>query len=252
MEAAFRALADPSRRLLLDQLRERDGQTLGELCAALPEMTRFGVMKHLDVLEAAGLITTVKVGREKHHYLNPVPIQLIADRWISQFARPRAEALAGLKHTLEGPAMSKPVYVYSVFIRATPEQVWQGITDPAFTHRYFHETRITSTWEPGSEVHMWMDDGRDAMAGTILECDPPRRLSHTWRFMYDPELAKETPSRVTYEIQQLGPTCRLTVTHDQFEEENQTWAHISGGWAALLNSLKSLIETGEPLAFPDA
>jgi DNA-binding transcriptional ArsR family regulator len=101
VDEVFRALADPSRRLLLDRLYERDGQTLGQLCAAVPEMSRFGVMKHLSVLEAAHLITTRKVGREKFHFLNPVPIREIHDRWISKYAEPWAAALVGLKRDLE-------------------------------------------------------------------------------------------------------------------------------------------------------
>src|SRR6267378_1182737 len=97
----FKALADPSRRLLLDSLFNRDGQTLGELSARLPGMTRFGVMKHLRILEGAGLVATRKVGREKLHYLNPVPIRLIHDRWIGKYAEPWVGALAELKVRLE-------------------------------------------------------------------------------------------------------------------------------------------------------
>ncbi len=98
--AVFKALADPTRRMLLDRLFERDGRTLGELEADC-EMTRFGVMKHLKVLEEAGLVTTIKAGREKHHFLNPVPIRLIHDRWISKYAEPHVSALADLKSSLE-------------------------------------------------------------------------------------------------------------------------------------------------------
>jgi DNA-binding transcriptional ArsR family regulator len=98
--AVFKALADPTRRMLLDRLFERDGRTLGELEADC-EMTRFGVMKHLRVLEEAGLVTTTKAGREKHHFLNPVPIRLIHDRWISKYAEPHVSALADLKSSLE-------------------------------------------------------------------------------------------------------------------------------------------------------
>jgi len=96
MDPVFRALADPSRRRLLDGLRERDGQTLGELCEALPDMTRFGVMKHLALLEEAHLVVTERHGRSKHHYLNPVPIRQIHDRWISKYAEPFASALVEL------------------------------------------------------------------------------------------------------------------------------------------------------------
>jgi DNA-binding transcriptional ArsR family regulator len=100
VDEVFKALADPSRRHLLDRLRDRDGQTLSELCSEL-NMTRFGSMKHLRVLEDAGLVTTQRSGREKYHFLNPVPIQLIYDRWVSRYARPFARGLTKLKRDLE-------------------------------------------------------------------------------------------------------------------------------------------------------
>jgi DNA-binding transcriptional ArsR family regulator len=108
VDEVFKALADPSRRLLLDQLFDEDGQTLSSLTAALPAMTRFGVMKHLQVLEEARLVTTQKVGREKRHYLNPVPIRLVHDRWISKYAEPWVGGLADLKHDLESKPSAKP------------------------------------------------------------------------------------------------------------------------------------------------
>src|SRR6478736_6502011 len=128
MAPTFRALADPNRRVLLDRLFERDGQTLGELCEYLPEMTRFGVMKHLGVLEEADLVTTVKVGREKRHYLNPVPIRLVHDRWIGKFAEPVVGALSAFKLQLESP-MDTIDHVYAVYIKAPPDRVWRAITD---------------------------------------------------------------------------------------------------------------------------
>lgn len=103
-ELVFKALADTSRRALLDSLFATDGQRLNELCAVLPDLTRFGVMKHLTVLAEAGLVTTEKVGRDKHHYLNPVPIQEIHDRWMSKYAQPFSRAMLGLKHELEHTA----------------------------------------------------------------------------------------------------------------------------------------------------
>ena len=124
---AFRALADPSRRLLLDRLFERDGQTLGELTAHLPAMTRFGVMRHLGVLESAGLISTRREGREKRHFLNPVPIRRIHDRWISKYAAPIVGAMSALKGHLEAPPMAMPPdgvdHVYSIYINAPPERI---------------------------------------------------------------------------------------------------------------------------------
>src|SRR5215213_3735190 len=121
-DAVFKALADPTRRALLDQLFKRDGQALAELGRRLT-MTRFGVMKHLRVLEAARLVTTKRRGREKLHFLNPVPIRLIHDRWIDKYTAPWAAMLSGLKRGLEGGRMEK---VYEIYIKTTPERLWQA------------------------------------------------------------------------------------------------------------------------------
>src|SRR6185312_13761397 len=125
-DLVFRALGDKSRRFLLDRLHKRDGQTLGELESEL-EMTRFGVMKHLKVLEQAGLVVTRRHGREKLHFLNPVPIRLVHDRWVSKYAEPWAAGLSALKHDLEGRTMEK---VFEIYIKTTPERLWQAIVDP--------------------------------------------------------------------------------------------------------------------------
>src|SRR5579859_1201751 len=132
----FKALADPSRRLLLDSLFVDDGQTLGDLSARLPGMTRFGVMKHLRLLEAAGLVTSHKIGRERLHYLNPVPIRLIHDRWTSKYAEPWVGALADLKSSLESPVLSRPRHVFEIYIRTTPDDLWRTICDRDTTERY--------------------------------------------------------------------------------------------------------------------
>jgi DNA-binding transcriptional ArsR family regulator len=175
VEPVFKALADAHRRHLLDQLYQRDGQTLGELQGYLPEMTRFGVMKHLAVLEEAGLITTAKVGREKFHYLNPVPIQEIADRWISKFAQPWVGALAGLKHDLELEAMERPRHIYDVYIRATPERVWDAITSGSQTRAWFHGTTLTGELKPGAPMQLLTAEGDSGVDGEVLEVDPPKR-----------------------------------------------------------------------------
>src|SRR6478672_12767934 len=126
MDEVFKALADPSRRLLLDSLNERNGQNLGELCARL-SMARQSVSKHLAVLEAANLVTTVWRGREKLHYLNAEPINAIADRWITQYDRRRAQMFADLKTALEAePTMSDNDFVYTTNLRTTPERLWQA------------------------------------------------------------------------------------------------------------------------------
>jgi uncharacterized protein YndB with AHSA1/START domain/DNA-binding transcriptional ArsR family regulator len=250
-DQAFRALADPTRRLLLDLLFERQGRTLRELHSEVEGMTRFGVMKHLRILEAAGLVVTRKAGREKLHYLNPVPVQLIHDRWVSKYTRPQAAALADLKDELErGETMSAaPSQVYQVYIKASPEQVWDAITKPEFTTRYFFGSRVETTAEAGTPVRhrapdsdeLWGDD-------SVLESEPPRRFVHTWRSLYNPELAAEPASRVTWEIEpQPGGVCRLTVIHDQLERSPKTASSVSGGWMFVISGLKTLLETGEPL-----
>src|SRR5881275_2504312 len=132
----FRALADPSRRALLDRLNERNGQTLRELCADL-DMARQSVSKHLGILEAANLVTTVRRGREKLHYLNAAPINEIAERWITRYEQQRIEALSDLKRALEDSPMDKPTFVYTTYIRTTPERLWQALTEPGFTQRYW-------------------------------------------------------------------------------------------------------------------
>src|SRR6185436_18314669 len=151
-ESVFRALADPSRRRLLDLLFERDGRTLTELDSELP-MTRFGVMKHLRVLQEAGLIATRKVGREKLHYLNPVPIQLITDRWINKYSAARASALVDMKTALEGGnvmADSKPRLVNQIIIKAPRERVWEAITKSDFTSRYYYGCTLETDLSVGS------------------------------------------------------------------------------------------------------
>lgn len=249
----FKALGDPSRRLLLDSLFGADGQTLGELAARLPGMTRFGVMKHLRILESAGLVLTRKVGREKLHYLNPVPIRLIHDRWITKYAEPWTSALAGLKTILEhqGDPMDRPRHIFQVYIRTTPEQLWQAITDPDFTQRYFFETRSDASWRPGEVLVYRRKDGSVVVEGEVLEADPPRRLVTSWSFRNRPEVDNDPPSRVTWEIEPLGPTCRLTLVHDGFESETATFKSVVRGWPRVLSNLKSLLETGETLVIED-
>jgi uncharacterized protein YndB with AHSA1/START domain/DNA-binding transcriptional ArsR family regulator len=239
----FKALADPSRRLLLDSLFDADGQTLGELASQLPGMTRFGVMKHLRILESAGLIATRKVGREKLHYLNPVPIRLMQDRWIGKYAEPWVGALADLKVQLEGTAIDRPRHVFQVYIRTTPEQLWQAITDPDFTQRYLHGTRVESSWRSGEPVIYWLRD-EISVTGSVLAADPPRRLVTTWSFRRRADVRDDPPSRVTWEIEPVGETCKLTLVHDQFPSETATFRSVGSGWPLVLSSLKSLVETG--------
>src|SRR5258705_10758313 len=174
IDDAFRALADPSRRLLLDSLNERSGQTLGELCSHL-EMARQSVSKHLAVLEAANLVTTVRRGREKLHYLNAAPINEIGERWITHYERERVRALADLKHVLEDNPMDKPSFVYTTYIQTTPERLWEALTDPAVTKRYWAATFETD-WRPGSAM-TWHQFGVTIAdpEQVVLESEPYRR-----------------------------------------------------------------------------
>lgn len=261
MDEVFRALADPSRRRLLDRLNSRNGQTLRELCAGLG-MARQSVSKHLAILQDANLVTTVRRGREKLHYLNAAPISDIAERWINRYDQQRVDALADLKNALEVPTMDKPEFVYTTYIRTSPEQCWRGLTDPSFTRRYWG-LAYESDWQPGSAFTMRLDqdDVRIAdPAQVILEADPYRRLSYTWHTftpewaaaysISDEERAKfaaEPRSKVTFDIEQRGEYVRLTVVHDGFEPGSAVLAGISEGWPLVISSLKSLLETGEVL-----
>jgi len=259
MDAVFRALADPTRRRLLDSLNAMPGQTLRELCEGL-EMTRQSVSKHLDVLEAANLMTTVWHGREKLHYLNAAPISDVADRWISRYHRRRGLVLAGLKRSLEDPTMGKPEFVYVTYIRTTPEALWKALTDPSFTSRYWGATFETD-WKDGSSYAQVQRGIRVADADqVVLVSDPPRRLSYKW-LAVSPEQAAafgwsdeylarveaEPRSRVTFDIEAQGKVVRLTVIHDGFEEGSAVLESVSGGWPLILANLKSLLETGETL-----
>jgi uncharacterized protein YndB with AHSA1/START domain len=246
MDDVFRALADPTRRSLLDELFEEDGQTLGALEARLP-MTRFGVMKHLKVLEEAGLVKTKRRGREKLHFLNPVPIRLVHDRWVSKYAEPWAAALSGLKHTLEKEnGMEK---VFEIYIKTTPERLWEAITDSELRRKYNFGVAVESDWTVGSryESHHPMGDGPLA-EGENLEVDPPRRLVQSFTALWSDDVKAEGTSRVTWEIEPVGDSCSLTVTHDQMREDAN--AEIYGGWPMILSGLKTVLETGETLTTP--
>jgi DNA-binding transcriptional ArsR family regulator/uncharacterized protein YndB with AHSA1/START domain len=263
MDEVFRALADPSRRRLLDRLNERNGQTLRELCAGL-DMARQSVSKHLAVLEEANLVTTVWRGREKLHYLNAEPINAIADRWISRYDRERVRTLADLKTALEESQMDKPEFVYATYISTTPERLWQALTEPAFTKRYWETTFITD-WAKGSPM-TWDNHGVQISdpEQVVIESDPFRRLSYTWhsmtpelaeRFGWDADLsaklASEPRSTVTFQIEPAGDgVVKLTVEHGGFGPGSMVAEMVSVGWPAVMASLKTLLETGDPLPLP--
>jgi len=243
MDDVFKALADPTRRSLLDELFKQDGQTLSALQERLP-MTRFGVMKHLKLLEEAGLVVSKRRGREKLHFLNAVPIRLIHDRWVSKYAAPWAAALSGLKQVLENRTMEK---VYEIYIKATPEQLWHAITDTEMRRKWNFGATITSDWKPGSR-YAGVGGDMPLLEGENLEVDPPRRLVQSYRALWSEEVKSEGTSRVTWEISPVGDSCRLLVTHDQLREGANT--QIYGGWPMVLSGIKTLLETGEILTTP--
>ncbi|MEX1124633.1 MAG: SRPBCC domain-containing protein [Acidimicrobiia bacterium] len=244
MDAVFRALADPTRRSLLDELFGEDGQTLRALEARF-SMTRFGVMKHLKQLEEAGLVVTKRRGREKLHFLNPVPIRLVHDRWVSKYSEPWASALSGLKKRLESP-MEK---VFEIYIRTTPERLWEAITDSEIRSKYQFGTQVSSDWTAGSRLEMSHPGSPGLLGeGENLEVDPPRRLVQSMVALWSEDVKTEGTSRVTWEIEPVGDSCRLTVTHDQLREGANN--ELYGGWPMILSGLKTWLETGEVLTTP--
>jgi uncharacterized protein YndB with AHSA1/START domain/DNA-binding transcriptional ArsR family regulator len=247
-DVVFRALADPTRRQLLDRLHAENGQTLTKLCEHM-EMTRQAVAKHLALLEAANLVVTVRLGRVKLHYLNPVPIADISDRWIGKYERHRLRALSDLRRDLTEEQMEKPSYIYVTYIATTPERLWEALTDGEFTRHYWGGRRITSEWKVGAPVSHVREDGGVDWDGEVLRWEPPRLLAYTFHMQISDDHRGERPSRVTFELEPLGPVVRLTLTHDEFGPDSATLETTRHGWPAILSSLKSLLERGTPLPF---
>lgn len=247
-DLVFKALADVNRRKLLDLLKENDGQTLSALQVHLP-MSRFGCMKHLHILEEAGLITTRKVGREKYHYLNPVPIQLVYDRWINQYAAARASALADLKTVLEGRNLmtteAKPKLVHQIIINAPQARVWEAITTPEFTSHYYYGCTLQSDLTTGSPFTYYMSNGSPVVEGEVVLSDPPNRLVHTYHSLWAP-MNEDAPTKVTWELTAMpGGVTKVTVIHEDFQGETATYQGLqSGGWAWILSNMKTYLETG--------
>jgi uncharacterized protein YndB with AHSA1/START domain len=245
MDDVFRALADPTRRSLLDELYREDGQTLSALEARLP-MTRFGVSKHLKVLEEAHLVVTRRRGREKLHFLNPIPIRLVHDRWVSKYAEPWAATLTGLKARIEEKAKEK---VFEIYIKTTPERLWQAITDPELRQRYNFGVGVQSEWSAGSRYEAVHPKAGIAISeGENIEVDPPRRLVQSFTALWSDQVREEGTSRVTWEIEPVADSCRLTVAHDQLNEGAND--ELYGGWPMILSGLKTWLETGELLTTP--
>jgi len=244
MDDVFRALADSTRRALLDELFRDDGQTLGMLTDRFA-MSRFGVMKHLKLLEEASLVVTRRRGREKLHFLNPVPIRLVHDRWVSKYAEPWAAGLSDLKSRLE-TTMEK---VFEIYIKTTPERLWEAITNSDIRARYQWGSVTSSDWTVGSRYLMTHPGAPGPLGeGENLVVDPPRKLVQTMVALWGEDVRSEGTSRVTWEIEPVGDSCRLIVTHDQLREGANE--QLYGGWPMILSGLKTWLETGELLTTP--
>lgn len=266
MDEVFKALADPVRRELLDRLRDRNGQSLGELGEGLG-IARQSVTKHLAVLETAGLVVSEKRGRQRIHLLNAAPIDDIADRWIGRFHRPRARALGDLKSALEAPPMTatdtdtRTDFAYVTYIRSDADTVFRALIEPEFTRRYWGAA-ILSDWEVGSPIR-WEEGGSVLEGQEVLAVDRPRLLSYSWHHAdalhqphtgwTDEQIAAEKAeprSKVTFTITEADDpgVVKLHVVHDGFVPGSVMLDAISGGWPGVLSGLKTLLETGEPLA----
>jgi uncharacterized protein YndB with AHSA1/START domain len=211
-------------------------------------MTRFGVMRHLDVLESAGLISTRRVGREKRHYLNPVPIRQIHDRWISKYAAPVVGAMSALKGHLEAAPMAVPPdeldHVYSIYINAAPERIWRAITDGDETVQYYFGTRVVSDWAPGSHIRYDYPDGTLAADGDVITIDPPHRLEMTFRPRWDPEAEADGAVRQVWQLEadEQGRATKLTVTTYGLKAGTKMAEEFSDGVVFIVSGLKSLVE----------
>lgn len=250
-ELVFKALGDDSRRKLLDLLFIRQGRSLSELEEHLP-MTRFGVMKHLKVLKAAGLVTTRKEGRATLHYLNAVPIQMVYDRWVSKYSKGWARTLTELKYDLEAEMaeakqseMTK--HVLEVYIKTTPERLWQALTEGSFTEKYFYGARVESDWKAGATYQYLTPDGTSMLDGRVIEAEPPNRLVTTFNARWDQRIGDVPESTIAYEITQLGEACKLTLVHSDLIPGHPLTEGVYRGWQEIFSGLKTLLETGEPL-----
>lgn len=256
MDGVFKAMSDPTRRRLLDRLRVKDGQTLSELEKGETEegsdMTRFGIMKHLKVLEDASLVVTRRSGRFKHHYLNVVPMQEVLDRWIEPMTqKPLARLTLDLKAQLEGTidmaaTDEKPDFVLETFIRAPIDTVWEALTDPeVFSKYHFFSASLRGDWVKGGKIDNVLPDGNTMLSHEITDIQPKTRIEMSFEPHWSPGLA---PSRMAYELEQLEGACRLSILHWGIPEGQEG---VARGWSEFAASLKSYLETGEPLIIPN-
>ncbi|MEQ1768853.1 MAG: metalloregulator ArsR/SmtB family transcription factor [Devosia sp.] len=246
MDDVFKALADPTRRRLLDTLRDRGGLTLTELEVGLG-MTRFGVMKHLKVLEDANLIVTRRDGRFKHHYLNALPIQEVADRWMAPYGKPLVRFALDLKNSLENPVpmADRPDFVLQTYIRTTQQALWDALTKGEITQQYYYGGRLETNLKKGGPFRYIGPDGKVLLGGEIVEIDPISRLVSTFLPGWT---GKAQPTLVTFELVTVGEAVKFTITHHDVAKTAD--AGVVDGWPVVVAGLKTLLETGKPLVLP--
>jgi uncharacterized protein YndB with AHSA1/START domain/DNA-binding transcriptional ArsR family regulator len=228
----------------MDLLYERNGQSLTELSSNL-DMSRQAVTKHLKILESADLIVPVWKGKEKLHYLNPVPLRLIYSRWINKFDEDRIQGIYDLKNELENTTQEVKMkgFVYQIVIATSAEKVWESLTKPEFTQKFWFGRSVISEWELGSPVSILTPEGKEEMKGEVVEFQPNKRLSYTWR---TPEEAVTETTTVVFELQEMGPMTKLTILHDM-EAESAKFQQAAAGWTFILCGLKTFLETGAPM-----
>lgn len=243
------ALADPGRRALLDALRARDGQTVGELEPALAHLGRHAVLKHLGVLQDAGLIVTHKSGRTRLCYLNPVPLVGLARRWLDDFALAGGTVLADLRSAAEakGTLMSdKPDHVYSVLIDAPLAIVWETISTEK-TASFFYATTLHATLRPGADYTYTYPDGREAAKGTILAVEPPTLLDMTFQPTWDDDVAAEPGYRQVWRLSEAAGATQVTLELYGVVPGSAIAAQVVGGSLWLVSNLKTVLETGRSM-----
>lgn len=238
MDMIFKALSDPARRALLDALRRKDGQSLSDLETVLSGMTRFGVMKHLQILEKAHLISTRKQGRFKYHYLNALPILEAMDRWIEPMrVHPTARAVMTLKTQLERPTPMKPDFVMHTYITCTQDALWEALTSTDQMPNYHF--MANDIRRDGSRIEYYTPDGNMMLETVETKLDPKTRIENTFAPKW--EGPGMTQSRFVYLIAPEGDQCKLTLEHYDIPAGQDG---VADGWVRMLSSLKTYLETG--------
>lgn len=223
---------------------EKSGQSLTELSSKL-EMSRQAVTKHLKILENANLVVPVWKGKEKLHYLNPVPLGLIYSRWISKFDENRIQGLFELKNVLENNTQEVKMkgFIYQIVITSSAEKVWESLTNSEFTQKFWFGRKVISDWKLGSSVTIITPEGKEEVNGEVVDYQENKRLAYTW---VTPEETNTEATTVVFELQEMGPMTKLTILHD-IDADSAKFQQAAAGWTFILCGLKTFLETGEPM-----